>query len=612
MAQSFQRQLTNVTSRDVAATQRPEPSDTSTADLIQTVGGAVGEQIQNVRKAEVRTELDKLGKEVFQAETGEPAQGEVAEISDRFKKLKAAKEQGTLTEAFVNIQAEKIIKQVEGKNPGFADLVRKEAAGILGFDPTGSQTRALFGVVSSKSKNQQTLFDKQMERAQVWVDTGVVESVDVAMKLISQGDMSAVQQKVVAGQKAIGAATADEVFTSHVQGVEDVLNNYAGTLRSQILSGGINPNDKQGQLALLAQSKQAAWVNLSNGLGVIPASSRAEFRAEFDAQYKNMEAMVNNGTMTKLLEEQSSALQSNLKIQGAQAWPAISLMGAINPALATEYVKMTATMQNADTMSLLERVSPGFKEIKAATGARYNEMVASTNRILGTVGQSGVDGKTVRTPTQTTPQEQEQIDTVIRSETIRTSTVPEYRDAQLETLIELGKTFQGYSFYGQPGVHGKSTPAEKSYITTNFANDYEALTSKLNSLKGEVKFKEENGSFAISSTATETIGGREVSRSPLILDLLTSFKTDLDRLNAMNKLVQSGWSTDLGVNPERFVSDTLQLIAQGEEGEKVEGASAVDRTGGQAKSVEQIPVGTTVTINDKLFVVREEGLEEVE
>jgi len=132
-------------------------ADNSDAQFIQDMGGIAGEAVAGIQGARVRRAVTDVGdalnasrQVIGDIEGGElTAQGiqdlQGGLVSERAKKafsqinsalLQSGNRRGSAA-AKARLLAEKEIRNISALTPGFSDEIRKSAAEVLGFDPTG-------------------------------------------------------------------------------------------------------------------------------------------------------------------------------------------------------------------------------------------------------------------------------------------------------------------------------------------------------------------------------------------------------------------------------------------------------------------------------------------
>lgn len=550
----FQKVITDQPERTVARGEsRPPAPDTSTAEIIDTIGTIAGDAIKQVRTDEVEAELRQLGSEVLVAQRG----GDLKNATERFKTLKAAQEQGQLTDGEINIQAEKTIKQVIAKSPGFAEDIRRQAATILGFDPTGSQIQGLFGKSGrNRPATPQTLVEKMMEKSEAISQATGIDAQDI-FGMMGKAEVSELQKKIVSANAAVGQADAEDVFLSHQRGLDSGLNGFLGIIHNDIAQGNVNPSDKAALQAQLSQFKSQSFLELQKDL---PAGTSATqvtaFRNNFNASFTAIERAIDNGTMEDMLTSQKNAYAAAASIQGFEALPGVAVLGSIpgGSELVSEYLRTMNNVKDPGQRRLLAAINPVFATAAAKQGGLANMVSQSFLRISGA---KQLDGN-IQPPAITDADRA--MDDVVHTQVITTSTDEGVRNTVLERAKARGQLFKDFSMYAQPKARGLSSKEEVKYVKSNFKPKLDATVS---SLSQEMAGRDDivlsvgaNGSISFTARpdASPLSGRFSFPR-----DVSGTFKDNLKRLEVLDKLVRNGWGVDVGED-NTFLERTLRSI----------------------------------------------------
>jgi len=534
----------------VASVGNPAQADNTIAQSITNLSNIASDAIITNRKAGLEDEIRDLGDEVFAVREGR----ELEETSDRFKLLQKAKDQGKLTDTFVNIQTEKILKQTISKNPRFAPELRQEAARILGFDPTGSEVQALFGKSGRSSGSRpQSQFDKMQDLADNFAAVLGKDPQDVLGTMVKSQflkDQVGVQESL----NKIGQSNANGIFNAHLDTVESSLSDVVGNLQLQISQGGIvNPEVMK---ASVSQAKQASWAEFRSSLGRADLSTSPAdlqtFRAQFEETWANVDEMVDSGTMEQIVTRQSGTLDKLASIQGFNVFGQVAV---VNQAMGQEGVKFylnhATKFQDPNQLKLLEKFIPAIGQITNKNSEVAREWSNSFNKVMG-MRPTGADPS----PGKRTP-----MDDAVSQVLIRDGVETEMRDRVLKGIEAEGKTFKSFGFYGQPGVRGLATDNEVQYIKDRWAIESDPLVARIATSLNT------NKNWSIAVEDGEIIPKFDITKigeGGGFLSANTSqpagLSDDLKRLNSQNKLLQNGWSGDVGENSFGFLERTLNKI----------------------------------------------------
>lgn len=550
MADRLQKIIQDIPEKTVASPGNPLPPDTSTADSIATVGALVGDVIKVKRKGEVEDELRQLGSEVLVAQRG----GDLKNATDRFKLLKQAQEQGRLSDSMINIETEKVIKSVTAKSPGFGEDVRAAAASILGFDPTGSQVQGLFGKSGrNRPSTPATAQQKMMEQAEA-IAAGTGTDPKEMYALLAKSQQVELQKTVAAFAASQGQAGATQVFNAHQEGLDTQLAGFMGTLAMDIQQGTLNPTDTVALKGRLAELQQRSFLSLQKDLPVgTTVQQTAGFRTSIEKSFELVSSAIDNGTLESLLTSQKNAYTQSAAILGFQTFPGLAAVGAspLGQAGVDAYLKAINNVRNPRQLDLMVANNPVLATIVDNKGEMAQRMSDSFQRITGV---KNADGSTFKNATD---EADLVIDDMTHSGIVASETSQEVRDAALERAKAEGKIHKDFSMYAQPKARALATPAEIKYVVENFDPKLGAV---LSSMKAEMSGRDDitltwlNDRIDVQARPDMNTGNQLI---PFKKDISGQFKANVRRLEVYNKLIQNGWSRDVGRDPASFIGRTL-------------------------------------------------------
>lgn len=528
------------------------PPDTSLAQII-TAGAKVGEGIlRENRKDEIEEELKDLGTEVFAAREGK----DLENATERFKELQIAQEQGQLTDSFVNIQAEKIMKEVIGKNPSFAPEIRTEAARILGFDPTGSEIQALFGKSGRTTPRRPLTEDEKrlMQAERISAATGVPQQT--VLSTFAKAEWSDLLVKTQVNQAKLGQATTDNILNASLDGIDSAVNDAMGNLFIQIQQGGVQSPELT--IAAIQVQKQAHWQRTRQAMaesGLNPSSSQlSDAKKIADDRWAPVEELARSGALDEILKRQKTSLQNSAGILGFELFPTLaSLNQAAGSGVAQEFLKTLSDIKDPNQFPLLQKFVPGLAKVAANSGELANRTLESYERIMGIAPRSNKP-------------EEAGMDDVLFKGTAKTISDPEVRLQRLQGVIARGHTFKDFSDYAQEGARARMIPEEVKYVKDQFAVHFEPLLARISAAAKEnpqLILTVENGQIRATG---RNIPGR-ISRADVLIpqglsvDVPGTLSGDIKRVNAVGRMVQNGLAADLGQNPGGFMERTLNKIS---------------------------------------------------
>jgi hypothetical protein len=545
MAERLQKTL-NV-QPTVASVGTPLGPDTTTAQAVEAVGGLARTFVAEKKKSDLEDELRELGDEVFAAKSGKQLEG----ATDRFKRLQKAREQGLLSDSMVNIEAEKVLKETIGTMPGFAPELRQEASRILGFDPTGSEIQALFGKsgASSGARPKSQLEKFQDQAAAISATTNI--SQEDALALVGKSAALKLQSDVAQNSLALGAINRSQFLNTKMDEVENSMFDLMGSVTAELRQGGVvNPEQAK---ALFSQKKEVLWAEYRRGLsgaGIVASSTELQSdRKLFDQQFASLESIVTDGSLQEVMTRKAATLAAVAKVQGFNAFPHIAVLNQVGGAPMVEtWLNTLSSVQSEDQLKLISKLDPTLAALIKNPQDFSNSVTAAFNKVMG-VPVSAESGAAVEPP--------ESVVDVVTADIVKNAVDPDSRTKVLDSLRERGKAFKDFSFYSQSGVRAKATAEEVTYIKERFGTELGPLVGRIAAtLEGlpDFNLSVENGVLKLNKTTIAAQAGtgqgnfglgRETS--PASLDM------DIARLNAMNKLVTSGWATDVGESPVGFL-----------------------------------------------------------
>lgn len=545
MAERLQKTL-NV-QPTVASVGTPLGPDTTTAQAVEAVGGLARTFVAEKKKSDLEDELRTLGDEVFAARQGK----QMDAATERFERLQKARDQGLLSDSMINIEAEKVLKETIGSMPAFAPELRQEASRILGFDPTGSEIQALFGKSGASSGSRpKTQLEKMQDQAAAIAATTNITQED-ALALVGKSTAIKLQSEVAQNSLTLGSINRSQFLNTKMDEVENTMFDMMGEINAAVVQGGVvNPEQSK---ALLSQKKEVLWAEYRRGLsgaGIITSSTELQNdRKLFDQQFASLEAIITDGSLQEVMTRKAATLAAVAKVEGFNAFPHIAVMNQVGGApLVETWLNTLSNVQSEEQLRLIAKLDPTLAELIKNPQEFSNSVTAAFNKVMG-VPVPANSGAAVEPP--------ESVIDAVTADVIKNATDPDSRTKVLESLRARGKAFKDFSFYSQQGVRAKASNEEVAYVKERFGTELGPLVGriaatmeglpdfdlsveggviKLNATTDQAKFGTGQGSFGVGRVT-----------SPASLDM------DIARLNAMNKLVQSGWAADVGESPVGFL-----------------------------------------------------------
>ncbi len=558
----LQKTLDTSAASNIASVGQPVATRDLTGDVLQGVANAVkvGEQIVGaVKKTGLEEELGRFGEEISAINDGL----DLKDATDRFKRLKKAKEQGILDDSRINIEAEAILKQKIGANSAFAPELRQAAADILGFDPTGSTLQKLFGK-SGKTSPRRTLSpEEKMENAAAFRAEKLGLDKDVVLRTMLQAQQGAEELKIAQQRLATGDIGADEVLSTSLRNNDPIQADMIMRFRESVDDGGLNPSDAAHRQLAFTEAKQQEWANLvktvSTGPNRASTAKLNEMKRAFDEDWAGTEALMTDGaTLESLATSEANALGNLVKVAAIRTMPGLVVaQEAGGQAQVAEFIRINNKFgPNSPEMEQLMKIDPGLKFVKDSQAASASIVRSAVNKVLG---QEPISGD----PAATQPL----LDHVAR-DAVKNTKDPSVRNRVLTYLENDGKPVKMLSMMAQPGVREIVTPAEVNSTKQRFATQFEPLKGNIAAMLADGKntLSIVSGKIVVKPTNINpdpSAGG--VLGVSLDISSPANISTSVAQMNTFVDLVKNGWGADVGESPggfaERIVNGITTLNA---------------------------------------------------
>ena len=563
MAEKLQKTL-NV-QPTVASLGNPLPPDQTTSRAIEAAGGLARTFVAEKKRNDLEEGLRELGDEVFAARTGK----QLDKVSERFKALQSAKEQGTMTDTMVNIQAEKVLKETIGNMPGFGPELRQEAARILGFDPTGSEIRSLFG--SGEAKRPQTQLEKWQDQASaIEIATGGTISASSALKNIGKAAALDSQTKIAQGSLQIGNINNASFLQAHINHSQSYVMDAVADIQALTAQGGVV--DPVQQLAILTQKQEEGFARYQQGLfaagSVSTAADLSAARKTYNESYQGVKDMIQSGDMAEILKTNAGKLSDVASIEAYNALPTLAVLSKVNAV--EPFLNALTGIQSEKQLELVKKLDPALGLVLGNDPAARAKGFASAFMQVQGVDPlaSGVSLTDVVVP-------DEAVVDAVTSELIKSNASDEVKDNLARTTAARGKAYKELSFYAQPNVRATATPLMVGNVVERWGVEFQPLVGRIAATieasqgrhelvvdGGEIRVVQKSVGVSIPSAAGGQFGlgaGRRAGKGAL-LPVSGALSADVARLNTHNKLVKTGWGPDVGESPVGFLERTVNKI----------------------------------------------------
>lgn len=366
------------------STNAPAVADNS--QIIKAIGiaGQVGvAEYQNYQKTQAESSL--VGQEGAQV-PGLEGFGEARVApSDTFnldkalnlRQIKKARDQGLINETQARIKVGQAIRSVAEDYPGQEDTLRKRAGIFFGKFGEGDLTLTK----SDAEKKQQDIYVSQFLKP--GVAAGIIDPTDPFndtvgqanwKKLIYDRSIRSQQRDIVDTNAAIGKATGLDVANSYV--VSDVSDSIAEGLNHliQLQKSGqaiTDPLEIKGLFeSQKARHKAILRTKLSRVKGITSEQKAAALK-EIDTAYGDLNALVDDGSLSKMLKEKSDLLTSMATVYGVSKFPQLFAAEKVSPGIGSQLLKLSDTFgrmtSDAQRKAYIDRQPPIMQQFIKGT-----------------------------------------------------------------------------------------------------------------------------------------------------------------------------------------------------------------------------------------------------
>ena len=542
----------------IASIGSPPQQTNVAAQAIREVGGAVRSFLVERKKSKLTEELRSLGDDVFAVTTGK----EVQKTTDRINRLKQARDQGAISDTMVKIEAEALLKESIDTMPGFGTELRQHAARILGFDPTGSQIRALLDI----PKDSGNVFeDRQRQQAEFIAGTLGVDVNDV-LKVQAKALLSKEQADLVTQQATIGGAGRRDILNATIAEADGFVSDFMGDVVTEIKQGGISdPEALKAEINARILGQQQALRDRYLAAGLTPDSNEiARDMALVESQWESLIDMADSGSLGNILSNHSKALTHAMTIEGYNVMGDVAL---INSAAGQEGVKhyfLTLDKYGKQgQLDLLRATNPVLNRTVETIEDSTRLASEAYKRVMGVSPQ--FEGQNALSP-----DEQATIDVysdrIYYDLAVNNNLSEEERLQVLSYAKNHGQKFKAVGAYMQKGARAAAGPEEIRFVKQTFQEEYPALINRVSSESasggplGKIAVEVENNELVLVDKRT----GLKVGTNPnsfLATPVATpTAMNDIKRLNSFFKGLQNGWAGDLEVSVDSYLSDTASQI----------------------------------------------------
>lgn len=444
---------------DPIATSSPDgritirDSDRSKARAIEAAGEFTGEAISGYQQGRALRAIDEET-ESFQAIAGAKSLGgkydkdlgiysfpenadydKVQKISEQigkvrkraekeFKEIALATEQGVYHGAMqARLEIERRIRNLSSQTPGFSEEIRRTAASVLGYDPTGWAIRQILDVDKPEEaeveetkwvKRRREIRDGLSISRQAGGSTLSDEALDQEATRLTNIEIQneLISSRVAAGDLSADAATTKLLSTTPLESLWGIVQRkYAeqgegftfsdvGIMRTELLK------EKDREVAAIIR------LATNNGQFTLSGKAQDDLIARVDRKYEELINELPNLMQNNFLKDNLENVALLSQVQGWQVAPEISFYKAAwGDTIANLLVELQADVVNEGQFSLLVQKYP---QLFATGGSQDpgNFLTNLSKRARAVIGGQQVDEKGNSTSTGN-PVLDEQLDRVI-------------------------------------------------------------------------------------------------------------------------------------------------------------------------------------------------------
>lgn len=384
-------------------------ADNSDAQFIQDMGGIAGEAVAGIQGARVRRAVTDVGdalnasrQVIGDIEGGElTAQGiqdlQGGLVSERAKKafsqinsalLQSGNRRGSAA-AKARLLAEKEIRNISALTPGFSDEIRKSAAEVLGFDPTGGTMQELFSMADpAASAAGPTEFDKAKELLGPMYDTPLGDSfysymnqynatAEKTAKIFQEtGWFKAASAKATVEFNYKAGETSTKKYTSDWMKANSEMTNFSSLIKSiqsraTVGGQGLSTMDQAQASLELDTLKKSLMEEYTGNLPdnfTLTQDDIAAAEREIDRQLKPTRDLIENADAFSILQENIQTIELLADRGLWENAPELMTINRLSPAVATDVFRLLRLATDNDNLQIQLERNPIIKSLADKEG----------------------------------------------------------------------------------------------------------------------------------------------------------------------------------------------------------------------------------------------------
>lgn len=503
-----------------------------------SIGGALAERRGEKLAEEAASQIDKaVGFAEQEIEAGVPSLRvpEGVKLSqDKMAVLTNAVRNGTMSQEKARLFAADIVKQEVANSPLFSQMIRRGAAGILGFDPQSEAVRQTIGAFPTSSELASRRKEGINQTVANLVNLGLDEPT--ARKVVAQNTLLKLQKDNALLALELGTANAETTFSKleDIDRVEVSQKIFRRALEAKQLGQEVNEDFFRNELNKNKDAyKQALFSGITANGGVVDSATRARFESAINTRYEDVLESIKGFDTAFLTSQNLKRLQTFNEAFGAETLPVFKFFNdAFGERVAgtlTDFV--ISAGGNPERLRALASSNPTLAPLVGLLQTKPEEF---TKRVLGSARRlASKDGSFTNEDAQvldlTVSQTKEQLD-------------PEGASVVAQLLAESGRPNKAASVMAEIGRAG-ATPE----IVQFMKNEFKAIDNSVRSLAelmadregAEIVYNPTQGKFSLRGLNRQ--GDLVTQEVGPAADLLNKF-------NNVIKASRNGWSTDFGIS----------------------------------------------------------------
>jgi hypothetical protein len=312
--------------------------------------------LDNVKDNELDAALAlKLG-----AEADDPR---IQEARVFFRKLGTAQATGKPLAQHARFLAQTEVTRLVKENPLFEDEIRAAAKEGLGFDPTGSDMKEAFNLMSARESAQASKKPTSFETS-VKNYMSMNLSKDVSEGLAFQDEMFAVEEQNFQRKKWAGTATDGEYRTQGMKVSSDLAADGLFMLEEFKAGGPQSSGNLEAAFSKMALGRRSILTAKLAGAG---EATIKHVLSEFDKSTELVKSTLQDDSFTTLLTKDNALISATVKNNVSQMTSFMTMKEQFgNRTL--DYITMAADAKGNENLErIMTAISPEFRGMQALT-----------------------------------------------------------------------------------------------------------------------------------------------------------------------------------------------------------------------------------------------------